>query len=63
MNGKLRITQTGSGLGRPPKQRVILRTLGLGKMHRTVELPNNPAVRGMVKKVIHLVKVEEVPSS
>jgi large subunit ribosomal protein L30 len=62
MNGKLRITQTGSGIGRPKKYSVILRTLGLGKLHRTVELPDNPCVRGMVKKVIHLVKVEEVAS-
>ncbi|NLH48627.1 MAG: 50S ribosomal protein L30 [Myxococcales bacterium] len=60
MSGKLRITQTGSGIACPPKQRVILRTLGLGKMHRTVELPDNPCVRGMVKKIIHLLKVEEV---
>jgi len=60
MNGKLRVTQTGSVIGRPEKQRVIIRTLGLGKMNRTVELPDNPCVRGMVKKVIHLVRVEEV---
>jgi len=60
MSGKLKITQTGSGIGRPSKQKVILKTLGLGKMHRTVELPDNPSVRGMVKKVMHLVKVEEV---
>lgn len=60
MSGKLRVTQTGSTIGRPKKQSVIIRTLGLGKMHRTVELPDNPCVRGMVKKVIHLLKVEEV---
>jgi len=60
MSGKLRVTQIHSGIGRPEKQRVILRTLGLGKMNRTVELPNNPSVRGMVKKIIHLLKVEEV---
>ena len=60
MSGKLRVTQVGSTIGRPEKQRVIIRTLGLGKMHRTVELPDNPCVRGMVKKVIHLLKVEEV---
>lgn len=59
MSGKLRIKQTGSGIGRPHQQRVILRTLGLGRMHKTVELPDNPCVRGMVKKVIHLVQVEE----
>ncbi len=60
MSGKLKITQTGSGIGRPQKQRVVLKSLGLNKMHKTVVLPDNPCVRGMVKKVIHLVRVEEV---
>jgi large subunit ribosomal protein L30 len=60
MSGKLRVTQTGSLIGRPENQRVIVRTLGLGKRHKTVELPDNPAVRGMIKKVIHLLQVEEV---
>ncbi len=58
--GKLKVTQTGSTIGRPQNQRVIIRTLGLGKLNRTVELPDNPCVRGMVKKVLHLVRVEEV---
>ncbi len=60
MSGKLKITQTGSGIGRPQNQRVVLKSLGLNKMHKTVVLPDNPCVRGMVKKVIHLVRVEEV---
>jgi len=60
MSGKLKITQVHSGISRPKKQQVILKTLGLGKLNRTVELPDNPCVRGMVKKVIHLLKVEEV---
>lgn len=60
MSGKLLVTQIGSGIGRPKNQRVILRTLGLGKMHRTVEMPDNPCVRGMIKKIIHLLKVVEV---
>ncbi len=60
MSDKLKITQTGSWIGRPQKQRVIMKTLGLGKMHKTVVLPDNPCVRGMVKKVIHMVQVEEV---
>jgi large subunit ribosomal protein L30 len=47
-------------VGRPQNQRVILRTLGLRKMHQTVEHKDTPMIRGMIKKVIHLVTVEEV---
>lgn len=60
MAGKLRVTQIKSGVRRPGKQRVILKTLGLGKMHRTVEHRDTPMIRGMIKKVLHLVSVEEV---
>ena len=60
MAKSLRVTQVRSGIGRPQNQRVILRTLGLGKMHRTVEHIDSPTIRGMIKKVIHLVAVEEV---
>ena len=55
----LKVTQVRSGVGRNKKQRVILRTLGLDKMHRTVEHRDTPMIRGMIKKVIHLVSVEE----
>ncbi len=57
---KLRVTQKRSGIGRPQDQRRTLRGLGLTKMHKTVLLENRPEIRGMVKKVIHLVEVEEV---
>jgi len=57
---KIAITQVRSIIGRPENQRVIMRTLGLKKMNQTVVQPNIPSIRGMVKKVIHLVKVEEV---
>ena len=60
MSGKLRITQTRSLVGRPEKHRKIVRALGLKRMHMTVEHKNNPAIIGMVKKVPHLVTVEEV---
>ena len=56
----IRITQTGSPIGRPKDQRKTLIGLGLNKMHRTRELEDTPAVRGMAAKVHHLVRVDEV---
>ena len=53
------VTQIGSPIGRLPKQRQTLIGLGLNKMHRTRTLEDTPAVRGMIRKVNHLVKVEE----
>lgn len=55
----LRVTQTGSPIRRPQDQRATLIGLGLNKMHRTRELEDTPAVRGMIDKVKHLVRVEE----
>ena len=55
----LRITQYKSSNGSNPKQRDTLRTLGLGKIGRTVERPDDPTVLGAVHAVRHLVKVEE----
>jgi len=55
----VRVTQTGSPIGRPKDQRATLIGLGLNKLHRTRELVDTPAVRGMIDKVSHLVKVEE----
>ncbi|MFH1156801.1 MAG: 50S ribosomal protein L30 [Pseudomonadota bacterium] len=60
MSGKIRVTQIRSVIGRPEKQRKILRGLGLKKMHMTVEHEMNPSILGMVKKVPHLVHVEEI---
>jgi large subunit ribosomal protein L30 len=56
---KLKITQTGSPIRRQPHQRKTLIGLGLNKMHRTVELEDSPEVRGMIRKVQHMVAVEE----
>ncbi len=56
---KLHVTQTKSYIGHPQTIRQTLRGLGLGKIGRTVVVDNTPSFRGMVKKVIHLVKVEE----
>ncbi len=57
--GTLRVTQIGSPIGRRNDQRQTLIGLGLNKMNRTKDLPDNPAVRGMINKVHHLVRVEE----
>jgi large subunit ribosomal protein L30 len=59
MAGTLRITQFKSANGANPSQRDTLRTLGLGKIGRTTERPDEPTVRGAVYKVRHLVRVEE----
>ena len=53
------VTQTGSPIGRPKDQRATLVGLGLNKMHRRRTLEDTPAVRGMIAKVHHLVRVEE----
>ncbi len=57
---RIRVTQTGSPIRRPKDQRATLVGLGLNKMHRTRELEDTPSVRGMIAKVRHLVRVEEV---
>ncbi len=59
MAKKLEITLTRSLIGRPNDQRVTVNTLGLRKMHQTVVLDDNAAIRGMVNKVSHLVTVKE----
>ena len=60
MAAKLKITLVKSPIGAIPKQRATVEALGLKKLNKTVELPNNDAVKGMVWHVRHLVKVEEV---
>ena len=57
---KLRITQVRSQIGQSEKHRGTLRALGLGKIGRTAEHQDGPVVAGMLRKVRHLVKVEEV---
>lgn len=54
----VRVTQTRSVAGRKPGQKETLIGLGLNKINRTRELEDTPAVRGMIRKVAHLVKVE-----
>ena len=59
MADKLKITLVKSPIGAIPKQRATVEALGLKKVNKTVELPDNAATRGMVQQVRHLVKVEE----
>ena len=60
MAEKLKITLVNSPIGAIPKQRATVEALGLKKLQKTVELPDNAAVRGMIQNVRHLVKVEEI---
>jgi large subunit ribosomal protein L30 len=57
---RLKITQTGSRIGRKPNQRETLRSLGLKRIHDVVVKEDRPEIRGMVATVPHLVSVEEV---
>ena len=57
---KIRVTQTGSGYGQKPGQKETLIGLGLNKQRRVRELDDTPAIRGMIRKVAHLIKVEEL---
>lgn len=60
MAGKLKITLVKSTIGAIPKHRATVKALGLRKLNKSVELPDNDAIRGMVWHVKHLVKVEEI---
>jgi large subunit ribosomal protein L30 len=55
----VKVTLAGSAIGCTERQRQTLRGLGLLRRHRSVILKDSPAVRGMVRKVAHLVRVEE----
>ena len=57
---KIKITQVKSGIDRPERQKLTLKALGLKKMHASKEVEATPQILGMVRKVEHLVKVEEV---
>ncbi len=60
MSKQLKITQVKSLIGRPEKQREILRGLGLKRPNTSVVLNDTPEIRGMIHKVIHLVSFEEI---
>jgi large subunit ribosomal protein L30 len=61
VHGKtLKVTQTKSAIGTKPKHRGTLRALGLGRIGKTHTLPDRPEIRGMLARVPHLVRVEEL---
>jgi len=60
---KLKITLVKSFIGRPEAQRRVLRGMGLGKVNKTVVLNDTPEIRGMIRKVDHLVAAVEVEGS
>ena len=60
---KIKITQTGSPIGRTDDQRATLVGLGFNKRHRSRELVDTPEVRGMINKVRHLVRIDEEAGS
>ena len=55
---KITVRLVRSMIGRPEKQRLVLRGMGLTKLQKVVQLPDTPQVRGMLDKVRHLVRVE-----
>ena len=59
MNKTIFVKQIGSPIRRPEKQKATLIGLGLNKMHKVSELEDSPAVRGMINKIPHLVKIVE----
>jgi len=59
MSQNLRITLIRSHIGRPEKHRAVLRGMGLNKVSKTVTLPDTQEVRGMIRKVQHMVRIEE----
>ncbi|MBA4423579.1 MAG: 50S ribosomal protein L30 [Syntrophus sp. (in: bacteria)] len=63
MGKQLKITLVKSYIGRPEAQRKVLRGMGLGKVNKTVLLNDTPEIRGMIRKVVHLVAAVEVEES
>ena len=60
MEKTLKVTLVKSPIGAVPKHRKTVEAMGLRKLHKTVELPDNDATRGMIRQVNYMVKVEEV---
>jgi len=58
--GKVKITQSRSDIKRPETQQRTLRALGLGRLHKSVEVELTPQIAGMIRKVNHLVTVKEL---
>ena len=60
MAEKLRITLVKSPIGAVPKHRKTVEAMGLTKIHKTVELPDNAATRGQIQQIGYMLKVEEI---
>jgi large subunit ribosomal protein L30 len=56
---RLRVTWVKSAIGSNRRQRATLRGLGLRRLQQTVEVADQPAIRGMIRRVLHLLRVEE----
>ena len=63
MMSKIKVTLVRSGIGRPPTQRKTLKGMGLTRMNRTVVLQDTAEIRGMIRKVSHLVEVAPMEES
>jgi large subunit ribosomal protein L30 len=59
MAGQIRVTMIKSGIGRKEYFTRVLKGLGLSRMHQTVKLQDTPEIRGMIRKVAHMVSVED----
>ncbi len=57
---KVKITQIKSGIDRPRDQKMTLRSLRLGRIGKSTEFEVNPQIAGMIAKVSHLIKIEEI---
>ena len=60
---RVRVTLVRSSIGKMKKQKITLLSMGLRKVNSTVDLPDNASTRGMVQKVHHLVRVDDLPAS
>ena len=58
MAAKLKVTLVRSGINRPGKHRLVIKGMGLTKLHKSVVLSDTPEIRGMIRKVSHMVTVE-----
>ena len=60
MADKLRITLVRSTIGAKPKHKKTVQSMGLRKLNKTIELPDNAATRGQIAQIRHMIRVEEV---
>ena len=61
--GKLQVRQIKSGIGFDKTQKATLKALGLGRIGKSRQVPDNPEIRGMIRKVTHLVVIDDTPDN